>query len=253
MKGRPQLSAVIITLDAEHHLEACLQSLDFVDEILIVDAGSRDKTRELAQRFGARFEFHAWSGFGPQKRYAVNLASHDWVLCVDADERVSGELAEKILAVMQQPQASAYQLARSNFFLGTYLRHGEGYPDWSLRLFDRRNAQWSDDSVHEKVIAKHHIARIHGAALLHHSADDLSTYMEKQNRYTTLQAAALHAGGAAPGLLRMLVSPLIRFIKFYIFRAGFLDGRAGLIHISIGCFNSFIKYAKLFALKRTEP
>jgi glycosyltransferase involved in cell wall biosynthesis len=253
MKGRPQLSAVIITLDAEHQLEACLESLHFVDEIVIVDAGSRDNTKQLAERFGARFESHEWSGFGAQKHHAVKLASNDWVLCLDADERVPSQLAEKILAVLQAPQTTAYEVARSNFFLGAYLRHGEGYPDWSLRLFDRRGAQWSDDAVHEKVIAQGAIARIHGAALLHHSADDLNTYMEKQNRYTSLQAATLHSRGVPPSILRMLISPLLRFIKFYFIRAGFLDGRAGLIHISIGCFNSFIKYAKLFALKRTGP
>ena len=253
MEERPQLSAVIITLDAEYQLEACLQSLHFVDEIVIVDAGSRDNTKQLAEKFGARFETHPWSGFGPQKRYAVSRASNDWVLCIDADERVSSQLAGKIVAVLQAPRTTAYQLARSNFFLGVYLRHGEGYPDWSLRLFDRRTAQWSDDLVHEKVIAAGAVTRIHGAALLHHSADDLDAYMEKQNRYTSLQAAALFSSGAPASALRMVTAPLIRFIKFYFIRAGFLDGRAGLIHISIGCFNSFIKYAKLIALKRTGP
>ena len=134
--------------------------------------------------------------------------------------------------------------------MGRYLRHGEGFPDWSLRLFDRRRAQWSDDAVHEKVVASGPVGRLPGTAvLMHHSAESLSTYLDKQNRYTSLQADALHRAGERADAWRLLLSPALRFVKFYVVRLGFLDGLPGLVHIAIGCFNSFAKYAKLRALQ----
>jgi hypothetical protein len=138
-------------------------------------------------------------------------------------------------------------MARRNRFLGRWLAHGEGYPDWNVRLFDRRRARWSDDPVHEHVIADGTVARLEGD-LLHASAESLDVYMAKQNQYTTLQAAALHARGERVGVARLVLSPLVRFIRFYVVKLGFLDGVAGLVHIAIGCFNSFMKYAKLRAL-----
>jgi len=243
------LSAVLITHDAAAQLGACLESLAFADEIIVVDSGSTDGTQALAATFGARLIDQAWLGFGPQKRFAVAQARHDWVLCLDADERVPPALAEAIRQTLLAPRHGAYRMPRSNFFMGRYLRHGEGYPDWSLRLFDRRQAEWSMDPVHEKVIARGSIGRIDcGSGLLHHSADRLSVYLDKQNRYTSLQAEALYAAGTRVGVGKMLIAPLLRFIKFYLLRRGFLDGTPGLVHIAIGCFNSFVKYAKLHAL-----
>ncbi len=138
--------------------------------------------------------------------------------------------------------------------MGRYLRHGEGFPDWSLRLFDRRRAQWSDDAVHEKVVASGPVGRLPERAVLkHHSAESLATYLDKQNRYTTLQADALYRAGARANVWRLLMSPALRFVKFYAVRLGFLDGLPGLVHIAIGCFNSFAKYAKLRALQVDEP
>jgi len=253
---RPPLSAVLITQNAASQLEACLASLDFADEILVVDSGSQDNTRAIAARHGARVVEQPWLGFGPQKQRAVQTASHDWVLCIDADERVPPALASAILdtlAASDRDKHAAYAMTRSNQFLGRYLRHGEGYPDWSVRLFNRRMAQWSDDVVHEKVVTPASIGRIHcSAGLLHHSAESLATYLDKQNRYTSLQAEALWQAGTRPSLVRLLGSPVLRFIKFYVFRLGFMDGLPGLLHIVIGCFNSFSKYAKLYALEREQ-
>lgn len=251
--ARPPLSAVLITQNAATQLEACLASLAFADEILVVDSGSQDDTCAMAARFGARVVEQPWLGFGPQKQRAVQTARHDWVLCIDADERVPPALAAAILETLAAPERdahAAYAMPRSNQFLGRYLRHGEGYPDWSVRLFDRRLAQWSDDVVHEKVVTPAPVGRIQcSAGLLHHSAESLATYLDKQNRYTSLQAEALWQAGTHPNLLRLLASPLLRFIKFYVFRLGFLDGLPGLVHIVIGCCNSFNKYAKLYALE----
>ncbi len=133
--------------------------------------------------------------------------------------------------------------------MGRWLAHGEGYPDWSLRLFHRSHARWSDDPVHEKVIAASPVLRLSGD-LLHESAESLETYLDKQNRYTSLQAGVLHASGRHTSLVQLLFSPALRFVKFYLLRLGFLDGVPGLVHIVIGCMNSFCKHAKLLALDR---
>lgn len=243
--SRQPLSVAIITLNAASQLEACLTSAAFADEIVVVDSGSTDGTVELAQRCGARVIHQDWLGFGPQKQFAVDAAAHDWVLCLDADERVSPELRATMENALQNPStAAAFRFPRCNRFLGRYLKHGEGYPDWSLRLFDRRSARWSDDAVHEKVLATGPVGTLAGD-LLHDSAETLAAYLTKQNRYTSLAAEMAFADGKRAGFGQLLLSPLIRFIKFYFVRQGFRDGLPGLIHIAIGCFNSFMKYAKL--------
>ncbi len=253
---RLPLSAVLITRNAAGQLAGCLASVSFCDEIVIVDSGSEDATVEIAGRHGARVIPSAWRGFGPQKRFAVEQASHDWVLCIDADERVSEQLRESIIAVVSAPARcvpsgtlGAWRFARCNRFMGRYLRHGEGYPDWSLRLFDRRAAHWSDDPVHEKVIADGEIGTLSGD-LLHESAESLETYLAKQNRYSSLAAEEALARGKRATAAHMLLSPLLRFIKFYFFRLGLLDGLPGLVHILVGCGASFAKYAKMLAFQR---
>jgi glycosyltransferase involved in cell wall biosynthesis len=246
---RQPLSVVIITKNAALQLGACLESAAFADEIVVVDSDSGDGTAELAAKHGARVLQKEWLGFGAQKQFAVEAARHDWVLCLDADERVSERLRASILAALAAPAAQAYAMPRCNRFLGRWLRHGEGYPDWSLRLFDRRHARWSDDPVHEKVLADALAAQLEGD-LLHDSAESLANYLDKQNRYTSMQAEALFQAGKRAGVAQLLLSPVLRFVKFYFLRLGFLDGSAGLVHIAIGCCNSFHKYAKLMALQQ---
>jgi glycosyltransferase involved in cell wall biosynthesis len=245
------LSLVVITRDAGAQLADCLASAPFAAETIIVDSGSRDDTVEIARRFGARVVVQPWLGFGPQKNFAVAQATHDWVLCLDADERVSPELARSIRDALGAPRHKCFAMARRNRFLGRWLAHGEGYPDWNLRLFDRRHARWTEDDVHEHVVGDSEPGRLAGD-LLHASAESLDAYLAKQNRYTTLQAEAMHARGERFSFGRLLLSPLIRFLRFYLFRAGFLDGTPGLVHIAIGSFASFCKYAKLRALEQAE-
>src|SRR5690242_17162751 len=243
------LSLVVITRDAAAELAACLASAPFAAEALVVDSGSADHTVDVARAAGARVLVEAWRGFGPQKQFAASAARHDWVLCVDADERVSPELAASIRALFAQgtPPAGAYALSRRNCFLGRWLAHGEGYPDWTVRMFDRRRARWSDDAVHERVIVEGSVVRLAGD-LMHASAESLDAYIAKQNRYTSLQAAEMHARGNRAGALHLALSPLARFVRFYVLKLGFLDGAAGFAHIAIGAFASFLKYAKLRAL-----
>ena len=249
MSAKLPLSLVVITRDAAADIADCVASASFAADVLVVDSGSRDDTVELARRSGARVIEREWTGFGPQKQFATTEAANDWVLCIDADERVSPELAAWIAALFAagSPRACAYAIARRNRFLGCWLAHGEGYPDWTIRLFDRRRAHWSDDVVHERVIANGPVKRLAGD-LMHASAESLDAYIAKQNRYTSLQAAALHANGSKAGAMHLALSPLARFVRFYVLKLGFLDGAAGFAHISIGAFASFLKYAKLRAL-----
>ncbi len=248
---RQPFSVVIIAKNAARQLAACLESASFADEMLVVDSDSSDGTAELAAKRGARVLQQEWLGFGAQKQFAVEAARYDWVLCLDADERVSEPLRASILAALAAPATQAYAMPRCNRFMGSWLRHGEGYPDWSLRLFDRRHARWSDDPVHEKVLTDAPVARLKGD-LLHDSAETLAGYLDKQNRYTSMQAEVLFKAGKRTGPAQLLLSPLLRFAKFYFLRLGFLDGTAGLVHIGIGCCNSFFKYAKLMALQRNS-
>ena len=245
------LSVVLITQNAAAQLPECLASVAFADEVVVVDSGSGDGTAQVAERYGARVVAKEWLGFGRQKQFAVEQAAHDWVLCLDADERVSPELAASLVRALESPAAPVFLMARRNRFLGRWLCHGEGYPDWSARLFDRRAARWSDDIVHEKLLYAVSPRTLAGD-LLHESAEDLGRYLEKQNRYSSLAAAELHRQGRRAGLTELAFSPLVRFVKFYFLRLGCLDGLPGLVHISIGCMNSFMKYAKLIELHRNQ-
>ncbi len=244
-------SAVIITRNAASQIEPCLQSVSFADEILIVDSGSTDATLAIAQRFGARVIHQEWLGYGRQKEFAARQAKNSWVLSLDADERVSEELRHSIQQALESPRFHAGRVARCNRFMGRWLRHGEGYPDWSLRLYHREHARWSDDPVHEKVETDGKIITLLGD-LLHESEQGIDDYLAKQNRYTTLQAEALYRAGRRANPFKLVLSPLFRFIKYYFLRLGFLDGVPGLVHITIGCFNSYNKYAKLIQLRRGD-
>jgi len=244
------LSAVVIARNETARIAACLESVrSLANEVLVMDSGSTDGTQALSSKLGARVIETDWPGYGRQKNRAVAAAAHDWVLCLDADERVSPELAASIRAVLATPHACGFRMRRCNRFLGRDLRHGEGYPDWSLRLFDRRRGRWSEDPVHEKVIVDGRVEALVGD-LRHDSAESLAQYIVKQDQYSTLAARAAFAQGRRTSAVQVALSPLVRFLKFYVARLGFLDGVPGLIHIAIGSFASFLKHAKLWEMQR---
>jgi glycosyltransferase involved in cell wall biosynthesis len=248
---RAALSAVLITRNAAHLLEGCLESVAFADEIVVVDSASTDATAQIAARRGARVVQKEWLGYGRQKQFAVEQAKHDWVLCLDPQEQVSPQLAESIRRALAAPASGVYRMARRNRFLGKWLSHGEGYPDWSPRLFNRLNARWSDDTVYEKVLFALTPGTLQGD-LLRDAHEDIAAYVARQNLYTTLAARQEHDAGRGASVVHLLFSPLVRFLKFYVLRLGFLDGLPGLVHISIGCMNSYMKHAKLIEITRNS-
>src|SRR5438105_2689012 len=183
------LTLVVITRDAGASLAKCLSSARFASQMIVVDSGSGDDTAQIAASCGALVIEQAWLGFGPQKNFAVAQAANDWVLCLDADEFVSPELARSIRSTLQQARFNAYEMPRRNRFLGKWLGHGEGYPDWNVRLFDRRHARWSEDAVHEHVLFDGNVGRLSGD-LLHTSRDALAACLAKPNPSTTVPAEA---------------------------------------------------------------
>ncbi|TVR37120.1 MAG: glycosyltransferase family 2 protein [Cryomorphaceae bacterium] len=246
------LSVVIITLNEAERIDRCIRSVQGLsDDILVVDSGSTDDTVALAEKAGARVVHQNWLGFGAQKKFATSQSRHDWVLALDADEWLSDALKQSIADVLQNPEADAYEMPRRNLFLGRWLRHGEGYPDYSLRLYNRNKANWREDRVHEAVHCSGKVGRLKGD-LMHQSADTLQQYLHKHNRYTSLQAEQLFANGERFSLFKLLFSPWVRFVKFYFLRLGFLDGTAGLIHIAAGCWTVFAKHSKLLELQQRD-
>jgi len=246
-------TATIIALNESGNIIDCITSVSFFDEVLVVDSGSTDDTVALARSAGANVLQNPWPGFGLQKQFALEHARNDWVFSIDADERVTEELKRSITALLATaPGNHGYVINRRNHFMGRRLRHGEGYPDWCLRLFNRRYGCWSSDPVHERVLLEGKVERLEGD-LDHHSEESLEEYLRKQNNYTTLQAMHLQELGKKANPLKLITSPLIRFFKFYVLRLGFLDGVPGLVHILIGCFNSFSKYAKLREIQSRKP
>lgn len=246
------LSVVIITLNEEGAIGRCIDSVSKVaDEVLVIDSGSADATVHEAESRGARVIYKEWLGFGRQKQFAVNEAAHPMVLCLDADEWLSEALSEDILKIKNATMADAYLLPRRNLFLGRWLSYGEGYPDYTLRLFNREKARWSEEPVHEGVLYDAKPIRLKGD-LMHQSADNLHRFLEKQNRYTTIQAEYLYEKGKRFSLAKMILSPAVRFIRYYFLKLGFLDGVPGLIHILIGCRNAAVKQYKLYAIQQHQ-
>jgi len=246
----PRLSVIIITLNEADNIAACLDSVAFADEWIVVDSGSTDSTCEIARDKGARVvQTDDWPGFGPQKNRALDLATGEWVLSLDADERVTESLADEIRAIMQAPQAEGYYIARLSNFCGRWIRHSGWWPDYVLRLFRRGTARFSDAIVHESVTPPADTARLQGH-FLHYPYRDLESLIAKVNRYSTDGAAMMHAKGRHTGVAGIITHSVWTFVRIYILRRGFLDGPEGFILAAVGAAGSFFRYSKLFFLQR---
>jgi glycosyltransferase involved in cell wall biosynthesis len=227
----PRLSACIITRDEADRIEACLDSLAFCDEIVLVDSGSADATRELAAAKGARVLTRAFDGYRAQKDFAVQQAQHDWVLCLDADERVTPALRAAIEAVQATGfgAAAGYRFARATEYFGAFLRHGNAYPDRVLRLFDRRRGGWRGGrEIHEHASVDGTVVTLAGE-LEHRAYRSLGDQLRRLEHYARLMAHDMHARGRRAHLWNMLLNPFWRFVRGYLLRRGFLDGWRGLV------------------------
>jgi len=249
-----KLSACIITYNEADRIEACLRSLDFCDEIVVVDSHSTDATRPLAAALGARVIERDWPGYRSQKQFAVEAAAHDWVLCLDADERVTGALRAQIVALRAQgfPGAAGWSVPRITDYFGRFLRHGNAYPDRLVRLFDRRRGGWHGYEIHENTRIDGPVRRLSGH-LEHYSYRSLTDHLNRMQRYADLMAQAMYARGRRCGLTPVLLNPLWRFLRGYLLRLGFLDGWRGLVFALIEANYVRRKYLGLFIRSRGLP
>jgi glycosyltransferase involved in cell wall biosynthesis len=248
------LSACIITFNEADRIEACLRSLDFCDEIVVVDSHSIDRTRELAAALGARIIECDWPGYCSQKQRAVDAARHDWVLCLDADERVSAELRAEIVTLRGTglTAAAGWSIPRITDYFGRFLRHGNTYPDRLVRLFDRRRGGWTGYEIHENTRVNGRIGRLHGR-LEHYPYRSLHDHQTRMQLYADLMAQTLYEHGRCCGLLPVLVNPLWRFVRGYLLRLGFLDGWRGLVFALVESGYVRRKYLGLYMRSRGLP
>lgn len=241
-----KISAVLITHNEEHNIAAALESLKWVDEIVIVDAHSQDKTTEIARQYTDKLYFHPWNGYVEQKNFALNKASHEWVLSLDADERVSPELREEIETLRKEGfKCDGYYVPRKARYLGRWIKHCGWCPNYQMRLFQRRNARWVGGSVHERCQVKGSTCYLKNP-LLHFTYKNIQDHIERMNLYSTLSAQDKIAEGKKVGLIEIIGAPIAAFIKTYIIRLGFLDGIPGLIISLIIAYYAFLKRAKVW-------
>ncbi len=245
-----RLSAVVVTLNEEERLRACLESVAWADEIVVVDAESHDKTVQIAREFTDRVLVRPWPGFAAQKNFGLEQAMGDWLLSLDADEEVSPELRDEVRALLRAPHAAdGYAVPRRNLFLGQWIRHGGLYPDWQVRLFRRGRGCFVARDVHESVEVEGGLGRL-GGHLVHRSYRDLSDFFERAHRYSTLAARDLVRQGRAARARELVLRPLGRFLSMYVAHRGFLDGRKGLLLAALYAYYVFMRTAKVWEVTR---
>ena len=247
----PSISAIIITRNEAHNITDCLAGLRWCNEVVILDSGSEDGTAQLASKLGARVSTVIdWPGFGPQTNRALDLASGEWVFSIDADERVSSALAEEIQAAVGNDDApDAFSLPRLSSYCGQPMRHGGWYPDRVVRLFRKGKGRFSDDIVHESVLVQGTVGRLH-QDLLHISYRSLDDVLEKMNRYSSAGAEKLASRGRRASLGTALGKSFWAFLRTYVLRRGFLDGRLGFVLACSIAHETWYRYLKLWLAQR---
>lgn len=248
----PKLTVTVITRNEAANIAAALESVSFADEIVVVDSESSDETVAIAKRFTDRVIVRPWPGYVAQKNFAATEARHDWILSLDADERVSRPLADELRRLLhKEPAAAGYRVPRVTFHLGRWLRSTDWYPDFQLRLYDRRRARWTGRFVHESVVADGPVLPLRGE-LLHYAYRNIAHHLQTMDRYTTLAARQMHEDGRRAGWSDLLIRPRLAFFRNYVLRGGFRDGMPGLIVSVMNAHYVALKFAKLWELCSTS-
>jgi (heptosyl)LPS beta-1,4-glucosyltransferase len=245
-----RLSVTIIAWNEEERLRACLESVAWAEEILVIDAESTDKTVQVAREFTDKIWVRPWPGFAEQKNFALDQATCEWVLSLDADELVTPELRKHISRIVRtNGPGDGYSIPRKNIFWGAWVRHGGLYPDYQLRLFRRAAGRFVDSAVHESVVVEGHVERL-AEPLLHHSYRGLDDFVARSNRYSALAARDIVARGGRAGVLDLALRPLGRFLSMYVARGGFLDGWRGFVLAVLYANYVFLRVAKTWEARR---
>ena len=247
----PRLSAIVITLNEAGNIAACLDALAFCDERIVVDGGSADQTVQIAQARGARVVSHPFEGFGAQKGFALSLATGDWVLSIDADERVSPKLAQEIQDAVAGNGADCYELKRRSTFCGRLMDHSGWSPDHVLRLFRRDQAHFSEDLVHERAVCRGTMARL-SEPLMHDPVRRLEDALSRMDRYSTAGAEQLVMAGKRVTFMSGIFHGLWTFLRLYLLRGGFLDGREGFLLAVANAEGTYYRYMKAWLRGRTR-
>jgi (heptosyl)LPS beta-1,4-glucosyltransferase len=245
----PALSAVVITFNEERAIARCLGSVaPIADDIVVVDSFSTDKTPELCRGFPVNFTQRAWEGYSPAKNFANSLAKNDFVLSIDADEELSPELTESIREVKKGPAAGAYSFNRITNYCGRWIRHGGWYPDVKIRLFDRTRARW-EGAIHEQLKGAENAKRLSGDCF-HHSYSSVAGHLAQAKKFAALAAEELFKQGRRASSSAAILRLPARFVRDYVFKAGFLDGKNGLLIAAISAYAAYLKYSRLARLCR---
>jgi glycosyltransferase involved in cell wall biosynthesis len=250
------ISVTIITLNEESNLPRTLNSVKWADEVIVIDSGSTDRTVEIAKKSGAKVLHNSWRGYGQQKNFAQDQTTHNWVLNIDADEVVSAELAQEIRTTVfeseQNNGARGFYFPRKTFYIGRWIQHGGWYPNYLVRLADKRAARWSEPNVHEELKVEGALAYM-TEPLLHYAFSSIQDQILTNLRFSHLGSQDLKRIGQRPSLRKLLFKPIGKFFETYLIKGGFRDGLAGLI-ISVNAAHSmFLKYAYLLESQITQP
>ena len=251
--GVAKVSVTIITKNEAAHIADAIESVSWADEVVVVDSESSDETVAIARGHTDRVIVRAWPGYIAQKNYAASIARHDWILSLDADERVTPALAEEITSRLAgTPDHAAYRMPRVTWHLGRWVRTTDWYPDDQLRLYDRRTAEWTGRYVHEAVTVRGTVGRLRGE-LQHFAFRDIADHLETIDRYTTYAARQMHESGRHANALQLVFHPPLAFLRNYILRGGLRDGAVGFVISVLNSYYVFLKFAKLWELQHPRP
>jgi glycosyltransferase involved in cell wall biosynthesis len=243
------ISATLITYNEEKNIAEALKSLSWVDEILVVDSGSSDATVEICRSFNSTIIHRDWTGYVDQKNFALEKAKNDWIFSLDADERASPQLIHEIEELNRKGfSSSGYKIPRVAFFMGRWIRHGDWYPDYQLRLFDRRAGRWEGGRVHESVRMSQNPAFLSGE-IFHYTYRNISEYLVRLETYSNLAALDYRQKGKRATFPGLICNPFAVFLKSYLLKRGFLDGAPGLVVAAMGAASVFFKYSKLYEIQ----